>query len=394
MRILVICGDPGIPAFGRKGASTHLRETIAGYRRMGHEVMLVAANLSGDRREDEVFPTATWAVPRARILGSDVRGWLSSRRARTVLEQAVREFRPDAIHERLSLYFTAGRALSRRHKLPRILEVNSLLADELKHRLHFPRIAAAIENKIVSEASGLAVVTEPLRDQLVGVGASRDRIRLFSMAVDPERFRPRGHGRRCRTQSGLPPDAIIVGYVGSMNHYHKPSLFFETMEQMMDEDPRLAILVVGGAEQKVQRYRDRMARFVEAKRAAIIGEVPHDDLVGWLEAMDVVLVPGAAPYSSPTKVFETASLGRPMLLPTTEPIRELCGPGAEKLLHDGETRESLAAKLREWVAAPATFDRANAALRESVLSSHTWDHHCHRLTEWFHELGVPRPAVV
>ncbi|MEO8376317.1 MAG: glycosyltransferase [Candidatus Sumerlaeota bacterium] len=141
MKILYVCGDHGIPAFGRKGASTHMREMIAAFRKLGHTILLAAADTGGDRRPDEDFEVVRLPCPKSRTLGIDGRYLLANMRARAALKQIADRFQPDAIYERTSLYFTAGEWLEKQTGLPRILEINALLAEEQRSRLHFPSMA-------------------------------------------------------------------------------------------------------------------------------------------------------------------------------------------------------------------------------------------------------------
>ncbi len=386
MRILTICGDRGIPAFGRKGASTHLREMIGGLRAGGNEVILAAANLEGDRRADENFPTVTWELPTTRLIGSDGRAILSSSRSRRMLRAAIKEHRPDVIYERLALYYTAGAEIAEQTGLPRLLEVNALLSEEQATRVHLPEVAARVERRVLLGATGIAAISETMRERLVEIGVPSDRIRVFSMAVNPARFVPTGAAPALRAQAGLRPDAIVLGFVGSMNHYHKPKLFRKLLKKLLPENDRLAGVFVGGSESKVDRLEDQLDSFVQAKRVHFEGTVPQEALSGWMEAMDLIVVPGAAPQSTPTKIFEAAALGRPILLPDTAPIRTLCRGGAEALMFAEDSIDSMVDAVQRWLADPRPVAEALAVLRERVLRDHTWEGEARRLTAWFGEL--------
>jgi len=386
MRILTICGDRGIPAFGRKGASTHLREMIGGLRAGGHEVILAAANLEGDRRPDEDFPTVTWDLPTSRLIGNDGRAILSSSRSRRLLRTTIREHRPDVIYERLALYYTAGAEIADQTGLPRLLEVNALLSEEQATRVHLPGIAARVERRVLMGATGIAAISETMRERLIEIGVPADRIRVFSMAVNPARFQPTGAGRALREKIGLGSDDIVLGFVGSMNHYHKPKLFRKLLKRMLPENARLAGVLVGGSESKVDRLEDQLDAFVQAKRVHFEGTVPQEALAGWMEAMDLIIVPGAAPQSTPTKIFEAAALGRPLLLPATAPIQALCRGGAEALLFAEDSLDSLVEGVQRWLSDPRPVADALAVLRERVLRDHTWEGEARRLTAWFGEL--------
>lgn len=388
MRILYICGDQGIPAFGRKGASTHMREMIAALRALGHEVVLAAADLSGDVRPEEDFPKVQLPLPKSRLLGKDGRYLAANFQARAVLLRAIEEHRIDALYERSALYFTAGHWAMERTGLPRILEVNSLLAEEQSGRLHFPALARRFEHKIIGRAPAVAAISAHMVRQLVrSLGRTNDNTRVYTMAVDPARFPPLADDGALRARLGWNAGHLVLGFVGSMNHYHRPDWFMDLAEKLHRRgQDNLRFLVVGGTPQKIERHRARLLRLAEEGVIHFAGTVPQLELGRWLATMDAVLVPGASPQSTPTKIFEAAAAGRPLLLPATEPIRELCGADAPYLF----THEDFAAfeaKVREFCEDPARFGPPAAALRERVVNHHTWEQHARSIVAWLGDLG-------
>ncbi|MEQ8819228.1 MAG: glycosyltransferase family 4 protein [Sumerlaeia bacterium] len=381
MRILTICGDHGVPVFGRKGASTHLREMIAALRRAGHDVALAAADLSGDRREDEDFRTFKLPRPTAKILGFDGRYIIADRFSDSVLREAAARFRPDAIYERSALYFQAGARMARAWKLPRILEVNTLLAEEMSTRLKFPRLAAKTEDRLLREAPGIAAISGVMARRLTEEkGVAADRIKVLTMAVDPQRFQNRGRRGVLRAKLGVEFDTPLIGYIGSMNHYHQPARFLELAQGAREAERPAMFAMVGGSGAKVERYREEAAAFTGATRFHVEGPVPQEDLRDWIEALDLVVIPGAAPQSTPTKIFEVAAIGTPMLLPETEPIRELCAGAAEACVV-GESE--LPAALERWFADRACLAEPARRLGERVRADYTWDHHARVVGDWF-----------
>lgn len=389
MRILYICGDQGIPVFGRKGASTHMREMVAAFRHLGHEVCLASPDLGGDRRAEEAFPLVKLPSPASRLLGKDGRYLYANFAARKVLLRAAREFQPDAIYERSALYFTAGHWLMERIGRTRILEVNTLLAEELAHRLHFPSLAARFERKVLVRAPAVASISNYMARHLEReIGRPLDRTRAFSMAVDPARFHRTEDGGERRARLGWGRDDLVLGFVGSMNVYHRPTWFTDLAEKLLRRgEPKLRFLVVGGSPKKVDRERSRLLKWVEEGTVHYTGSVPQADLNGWLTMMDAVLVPGASPQSTPTKIFEAAAVGTPLLLPATDPIKELCGADAPYLFRPDDF-SAFENKVREFRENPGAFREPARRLHEKVVRDYTWEKHARDILDWFRELGA------
>ncbi len=387
MRILYICGDQGIPAFGRKGASTHLREMIAALRQQGHEISLASADIAGDRRPEEDFPVVKLPKPKSRLLGLDGRYLTANHLAKSILKKAIEEIQPDGIYERSALYFNAGGQLAKKFGIPRILEVNALLSLEQKTRLHFPKLAWKYELDLLRKSQATAAISGYMARRLADFGCAPWRIRQFPMAVDPHRFRPPPDPEHRRQELDWSQDDIVLGYVGSMNSYHRPNWFMDLAEKILRRKQKgIRFLIVGGVAYKVQRHRSRLLKWVEEGLVHFTGSVPQSEMSSWLAAMNVVLVPGAAPQSTPTKIFEAAAVGRPVILPATEPIRELCGDDAPYLFKPNEYL-SFEENVREFIAEPTIFDDQVQILREKVLQEHTWEKQAIAVTQWLEELN-------
>ena len=59
MRIAYVCTDPGIPVFGRKGASVHAQAVLTELVRAGHEVHLCTPRPGGEPPSDDPLASVT-----------------------------------------------------------------------------------------------------------------------------------------------------------------------------------------------------------------------------------------------------------------------------------------------------------------------------------------------
>jgi len=367
-----------------------MREMIGAFRGLGHEVCLACADIAGDRRPEEDFPLVKLPRPASRLLGTDGRYLLANHLAKSVLKRVVYDFQPDAVYERSALYFSAGEWLSNRFKLPRVLEVNSILSHEQNQRLHLSSFAWKAELSLLRNSMATAAISGYMSRQLDALGCDPQRIRAFPMAVDPKRFRLPVDPEHRRHELQWPDGDIVLGYVGSMNSYHRPNWFMDLAEKVLRRSEKgVRFLIVGGTALKVQRHRSRLLRWVEQGLVHFTGSVPQAEMTGWMAAMNVVLVPGAAPQSTPTKIFEAAAVGRPVILPATEPIKELCGQEAHFLFRPNDFR-SFEKKVREFITDPDDFTRPAAVLQRKIIAEHTWERHARDIVHWLTELQGER----
>src|SRR3954464_10037278 len=127
MKILYLCPDLGVPVLGRKGASVHVREMVAAFRRAGHEVVLAAQMLNKSPWEKPADfdtpllqvrpnPSAANAVQALKdfngqlglenSLPGELRRILYNKDFEIELKRRFDSAPPDFIYERASLYAT------------------------------------------------------------------------------------------------------------------------------------------------------------------------------------------------------------------------------------------------------------------------------------------------
>lgn len=378
--ILVVCTDPGIPVFGRKGSATHLRELARAFTRLGYPVWVATSGPVESAASDcpfRVLPLPSFAEGGVgRWLGFDGRRMVGSLAARRALKKTIRHTRPLFIYERWSLYGAAGEALARRFRLPRVLEVNTLLSREARARLHFPRWAGRVERRVLLAAPRITAISPAMKDILVReIGVAPERILISPMGIDPLRFHPgvSGVARRRRVLGDCSAKTpFLLGYIGSFNSYHRPDWLLDLAAGLRDRGVAIRLVVIGGTPQKVERHR------AEARRRGLddvfvyLGALDHSELPEWLSALDLMVVPGAAAHSSPTKIVEAAACGVPQVIPDYPPIRFLVGELGEEVFFAPEDREGFVSRV-EWTLGGLASAREKALrLAPAFAARHDW----------------------
>ncbi|GMA66020.1 glycosyltransferase [Alicyclobacillus fastidiosus] len=138
------------------------------------------------------------------------------------------------------------------------------------------------------------------------------------------------------------------------------------------------------SDRHVQTYR----RLLEHDNVSYLGAVPYEDLPGYLQALDILLLPRipskASTSSNPLKLFEYLAVGKPIVVdgvPITSDVNRLVYTTNEKVtIQDAfrnamvEVRNPSKSKVRDRqaYALTRTWDqRVNRALR-SVLPTYTF----------------------
>jgi glycosyltransferase involved in cell wall biosynthesis len=371
VRIAYVSADFGIPVFGNKGASVHVRELTRALSALGHDVMIVTPRADGER-------PVGFAVPVCAVPAGESPSGREQRRRRyaSVLRMRalplLRQFRPDAIYERYSLFGSAGALLARDLGVPLVLEVNAPLVDEHARYRGLPDadLAKRVERRVLRAAGRVIAVSPAIARWLRTLGVEGDRLVVLPNAVDPERFRPLHEaGVAVRAALGVERRPVI-GFVGTLKPWHDVATLVRALALVDRERP--ALLVVGDGPGR----EDLAAEAARTRLETIVtGAVPHERIPAHLAAVDVAVVPYARDdgfYFSPLKLVECLAAARPVAAADVGEIRHCVRPGATGSLYAPGDAAGLAAAIRALLEDRVRAAELGAAGRAHVCAQHTW----------------------
>lgn len=377
MNLAYVCADPGVPAFGTKGASVHVQEMLRTWRARGADVRLYVTRL-GDHVPDDLadIPVTHIPVPKT----SDVAAREQAQRAAAdALAAAVVADGVDVIHERYSLFSTALADVVEATGAIGVLEVNAPLIDEqAEHRDLVDRAAAhAALIRQASAADRVMCVSEPVADWVHERVPAAD-VRVTPNGVDPQRIRPSGNA--------IGADPVVV-FVGTLKPWHG-------VEVLLDAAARARrpwrIRVVGDGPQAaaLRADADRLGLEVDFRGAVVPQDVPQH-----LDGAHIAVAPypdGQDQYFSPLKVLEYSAAGLPVVASRVGQLEQLVRDGVTGLLVPPSDPDALASAIDALVAVPERAERMGRAGRRKVEASHTWQHVLDRALDG---LALPKAAA-
>ena len=375
MRLLYLTADPGVPVFGHKGASVHVRSLVSALANRGASIVLASPRLApeGERIEAPVV-----LAPIAPVLPkehTDTRWLLDAveRQAAEIVELA-RANEVDAIYERYSLFSVGGARAARRLGVPHVLEVNAPLRDEAERFrvLPHPELAAALERETFASADRILAVSETLAELLVASGAERAKLAVVPNAVDPALFAP---ALRCPD-----PAVFTVGFAGSLKPWHGVDVLIEACRRALPEVPELRLEVIGdGPERELVKEAERSLSSVRYR-----GRLSHGETVRSLASWDV----GAAPfrpldhfYFSPLKLVEYMAAGACPVASDLPELRSLLGDGERGVLVEPGDAGALARVLVELAHDAGRAAALGRRAREHALCALSWAENARRVLD-------------
>jgi glycosyltransferase involved in cell wall biosynthesis len=308
----------------RDGQSIHIDALIQALRDIGHVVTVV---------EPERAPP-TQASLKKKLLPKFLYEFLElcySVVEFVKLAKAVRQHRPDALYQRANIFMLSGVWTARFFAIPYLLEVNAPLALERGKfgGLSWPRLAAWSEHLAWRAADYVLPVTGVLAQYLEEAGVQKERIVVAPNGVDLARLKPTESPDVAKQALGL-GHGLVLGFVGFVRDWHG----LDHIVDLLAQEPALrdARLLVVGDGPACNDLRAQAERLHIGERVTITGVVAHDRLPNYLSAMDIALQPHVTPYASPLKVVEYMALGRAIIAPDTDNIREVLEHDVDSVL--------------------------------------------------------------
>jgi len=391
MKIVYVSADRGIPVFGNKGASVHIRELVNALAAVGHEVRVLSASrgpgsaplmaqvvevqTDGSPLSPDAFLFVGHENARAKIgrsLG------ISSAILNCLLRSYAQE-KFDLIYERYSLWSATGVRASQELRIPCLVEVNApLREEEQRYRdLALAADAEAIEAEVFAGADLLLAVSKEVKAYAVGRGADPDRTLVIPNGVDPERFHPAVTPECPEGTAGK----FVLGFVGSFKAWHGIEVLLEAFRRLLARSPAYHLLLVGDGP-----LRGWIEGYVQGARLGgtitLTGWVPHDRLPGLIQRMDVAVAPYPLLddfYFSPLKLFEYLAVGKPVVASRIGQIHEVIEDGTTGLLVRPGAIEELVESIERLRHDPRLRRTLGVAASREVRR-YSWEHNARRVT--------------
>ncbi|MGQ0723333.1 MAG: glycosyltransferase family 4 protein [Candidatus Eiseniibacteriota bacterium] len=400
MRLVYLNGDPGVPLWGSKGASVHVRQTLRTLAPRVEALTAVSMRLGEPAAETAVLPSS------CRILGIGARpaGGTSARRdagelaalganddVERLIDRIAESEGVDAVYERYSLWSVAGANAAARHGVPWVVEVNAPLVDEaLQHRaLAMPSLARFLEAHLLRRASRVVCVSRAVAEHVALCGVEPRRVRVEPNGFDERLFRP-------RPAAAKDPARFTVAFVGSLKPWHGVEVLVDAFVALRRADPGWRLLVVGDGPM-LESIRARLAAGAPADSFELTGAVPHQDVPVLLASADVAVAPYPdLPrfYFSPLKVIEYAAMRLPVVASRVGQIEEHFADGESALLVPPGSTGALAEALLRLREDPHLRRRLGEGASR-VAAGRTWDAISSRIVDLIEEARAEaRPREV
>ena len=288
---------------------------------------------------------------------------------------------PGTFYQRHCRFAIAGALLSRRLRVPLILEYNGpqgWIADHWDPT-PFKGLIRMCEEVTLRCAARIIVVSEALRAELEGRGVGADRIRVNPNAVDPDYFFP-GRGREAgRRELDVEHDEVLVGFAGSFSLWHGIEILQQAIVSLLSlPRPCRLRFVLMGTGLLHGEMRSALAAYEKTGAVIFTGSLPSDKVAEYLDASDILVSPhlpmpdGSRFFGSPTKLFEYMAMGKGIVASRLEQLAEVLEHDRTAWLVTPGDVDELAEAVLRLAQDPAKREELGAAARRAAVERHSW----------------------
>jgi glycosyltransferase involved in cell wall biosynthesis len=383
LRIIYYSPHPTHDIVSEVGYSTHQRESILAFRKLGHEVLPVvlggtepavvdthilglskkSKNLTGFKK---IIPICLWnALKDLKLLKHD-------KKAGRQLERAILDFKPDIIYERGEYLQDSGVKMATKHGITHVLEVNSPVVEEMAafegpDLLRF--LGHSKESRKLNGTGHVIAVSSSMKGYLQEYYSCKKPVHVAPNAINPEKeqFNPE---TVFHIRSNFPEGTKIIGFVGSLFPYHGVDRLIEAFAEVVKHEPNTHLMVVGDGEIR-QALQSQARNLLPVGSYTFTGKIPHAAVMNYIKAFDVAVMPSSNWYGSPIKIFEYGLTGAPIVVPDKAPLRDVMVHQKHGLLvsdNSQDLTEALLFMLRNSEAAK----EMGSCFRDKILQHHTW----------------------
>jgi len=315
----------------------HITEIINAFKKLGYEVLEVSLVKNNSIKKSEGKEGRFWEIISLLIpkllyevmeIVYNVYGYLK-------LKKAIKSFQPNFIYERYSSFNFCGVLVAKHTHTKICLEVNAPLhMEKIKYeKLFFKKLSKNIENWVCNNATACIVVSSPLKKILIDQGVRAEKLTVVSNGINPDHFKKVAKNN-IREKYDIPEKAVIIGVVAWFRKWHGlDRLIKMCYEESLFQCKKVYLLVVGDGpaipeckDYVKQKLIDRYVIFAGAKERS---EIPE-----YIDAFDIALQPRVTSYACPMKIIEYLAMGKVIIAPDQENIRDILIDQENAILFD------------------------------------------------------------
>lgn len=239
------------------------------------------------------------------------------------------------------------------------------------------RATRAMESRVFRRADAVTTICEGLREEISSrAGVPAGKVTVIPNAVNVEDFSFDMPADQETEQRLRLEDKTVIGFIGSFYGYEGLPFLIDTLPAMLQKDPNLRLLLVGGGpeEENIQR---RIRHHGLEDVVVMTGRVANEEVQLYYSLVDIFVYPRLpmrlTDLVTPLKPLEAMAQGRLVVASNVGGHRELIRDGDTGTLFRAGDKGALVRAVTNLLADPSAWDRMREAGRHYVEAERTWE---------------------
>ena len=298
------------------------------------------------------------------------------------LDDIILQHKPDILQAHSpALNGWAALKVAKKHNIPLVYECRAFWEDAaVDHgtasegglRYYLTKM---LETYIFKQADAITTICEGLRADIMSRGIAAEKITVIANAVDIDQFICGvAADRDLRAELGL-QDKIVLGFIGSFYAYEGLPLLLEALPIVLQKQPTVRLLLVGGGPQEALLKQKVQALGLEGY-IIFTGRVNHERVQDYYNQVDIFIYPRLSmrltELVTPLKPLEAMAQGRLVVASDVGGHKELMVEGVTGCLFKAGDKHALAHTVLSLLNAPESWDAMRKAGRSFVEQQRNW----------------------
>jgi glycosyltransferase involved in cell wall biosynthesis len=263
--------------------------------------------------------------------------------------------------------------------VPVLLDLHEAMPEFFRSR--FPGASSPVVHRLLRLQERLSIalstrtvtVNPVMRDRLIGLGVSPDKVDVVVNSPSLARFDATAHPRRGFREDGR----LRLVYTGALTPTYELDVAIDAVGRLATERPDLDVAVdVFGRGDSEPALRDQAERLGIAERVTFHGRIPIEEVPAAVARADIGLAPTRhdrfTDMSLSTKVFEYAAMGKPVVATRLPMVEHAFPPGTVGTYVSGDA-ESMVAAISAFADDPIVRESA-VAHSATIVEAGAWEH--------------------
>jgi glycosyltransferase involved in cell wall biosynthesis len=370
-----------------------LLQTADGFAELGNLVTLMCPGWRGEPAAAEALLGRSLSPNLSFARIAHTGKWFRSKRPfLRKLAQRIRSAPPDAVYVRN--YRLAAWLIECRLGCPIFFEAHELRAQAFKEeseRMNWRvrRVLTRIETLerfVYTGVAGLVCLTQGLLDDIRSAYAIRAPGLVAPDGVD---LKLAG----LALESAAMPESRTLLFLGTLHAWKGLEVLLHAMTQISDA----VLSIAGGPQERIADLQALAAKLGVLDRVRFLGFIPPAQRFHAIARSEICLLPSSptsigSRYTSPLKLFEYMSMGKPIVAGDYPAMREVLCDGETALLVSGSAPEKFAQAIVRLLEDRTLRQHLGENARRLALR-YSWQERAATITAFIREVAENRPQV-